>query len=284
MHFSLKTFILCSSVVYYLTIAQPVFGQDTLAARRWWTLGVNAMKRDQFDSSATYFQFAARNYLSIAQRLSRQDAPPIYQRYLHSSLRMIGAQILTGKVEKPESLYLSWIDEARQLLGDSSAVLVWGLFHFGNSEFERDKYADAEKIWIQALSISKSTSGNYSFIGALLNQRLASLYSVSNSLHKPDYDKALSTFHRALEIYKQLDGSRARMGEANIYNSIGSIHHMLKSLPEALEAHINALNIFESIGTLGSEEIAFTCSYISLIYEEMGDRQKADEYAKRGQL
>ena len=283
MQYSIKLIRLFLYPILFLFIL-PTYGQDTLIARKWWILGVNAMKRDQFDSSATYFQFASRNYLSIAQRMIRDEALPFYQRYLNSSLRMIGAQILTGKIEKPESLYLPWIDEARQLLGDSSAVLVWGLFQFGNSEFDRDKYYDAEKIWLQALSISNASYGKSSFIGALLNQRLANLYSVNNSLHRPDYDKALTAFNRALDIYKQLEGTRARIGEANVYNSIGSIHHMLKSLPEALRAHLNSLAILEEIGASASEEISFTCSYISLIYTEMGDHQSAAEYAKRGRF
>jgi tetratricopeptide (TPR) repeat protein len=256
-------------------------GQDTTRAYTWYKMGNNALKHDRFDSSAMYFELAAREYLAQAQRLPRREAAPLYERAMMSDIRVVGARSLNLDSEKTLKLYKEVEDEISSLLGDTTVPMVWLTFQRARLYFEMEDFVRAEAGYKRSLGLGLAVYGDQHRMIATLNERLGEVYEIGNDLRKPDHAKALACFEKAYAIRKQFDTPRGKADQAEVLNLIGSVYFAKKDFPKSLETHLSAAKLYESLGEDYAREAGYTYNFIAYCYQNLGDKVKAEEYMRR---
>ncbi|WP_373517991.1 tetratricopeptide repeat protein [Pricia sp.] len=196
----------------------------------------------------------------------------------------------------------------RTLPDDSSKIktyyrLAW---HYGSSNSETDivrKYADSIKILSQKLNFEKGIGwydfyygvssrheGNYPEALVHLNKFIANSSSIGDSLDVAnglyqlaviqstlgEYDKALSVYHRILNIY-QIKGKN--LGVATALSSIGDIYLTSKKYDLAIESFKEALNLDDRLESgKPNQAAAVDLSYLGSAYLGKKEFSKSKNY------
>ena len=95
-----------------------------------------------------------------------------------------------------------------------------------------------------------------------------------------DYDRAAQYYQEALEEFRQLHGENCAE-VASIYNNLGVLHYQNMELERALDMHLRALRIRDSIDSEGhpgaASDLAQTCINLAAVHKALGDFQKAQQ-------
>jgi tetratricopeptide (TPR) repeat protein len=130
-----------------------------------------------------------------------------------------------------------------------------------------ENYKDSEKVLDSAFKYAVIAQDSIQIIRAYLN--ISSLYH-----YKADYDMALQTMYKALEIIEITDNLKLRI---TAYLNLGNINLVRGNNDKALENLLKAAGYCES--SSGKErQLSYCYLKIGDIYLSKGDGEKAAEY------
>lgn len=140
------------------------------------------------------------------------------------------------------------------------------LNNIGNIYTLKQKYAESEKSYFEALTIFRSLKNSAGISTSL--ESLGVLYSKTSR-----YDKAIVTLRESVEYSTQKNESKR---SASTFNSIGALYYYKKDYTEALNYYFKALTLAQT-----NDDKTLTKQALSGIHEayaQMGQYDKAYKY------
>ncbi|HEX5227910.1 MAG TPA: tetratricopeptide repeat protein [Bryobacteraceae bacterium] len=183
--------------------------QDTMAiAKATTALGKVLEARGAYDKAIPMLQEAAR----------LQSGPDAPSTELAATLKELAdAHFYAGHYDLCEALTQSTLAIHRQTFGDRHPLVADDLINLGAVEFERARYADADRFYRQALDINEGWYGKE-------NPEIASNLSMLGRalVFEKKYDEAVGMVERALAIQEHVYGPD-HPKVANVLNELGTV-------------------------------------------------------------
>ena len=181
---------------------------------------------------------------------------------------------LTDKRDFDKALEINAVAEKLSILKFSkeSALYAKTCFNKGRVYSKKDNFTQAEKYYLQAISIQEKVLGKESPDYASSLNNLGNLYyEMSN------YEKAEPLFLEASAIRGKVLG-KGHLDYAASMNNLGNLYSDMGNYEKAEPFYIAAKSIWEKV--LGKEHpyYALSINNLGILYSDMGDNKKAEQY------
>lgn len=184
--------------------------------------------------------------------------------------------LLLGDTEKAEQYILSSVETARNVHGNNHPHTALTLAAYASFLFNEQKYAEAEQINREILSIYTEFYGDdHPVIAVILNNLANNLDNLGK------LDEAEEMHREALSRRMALYGSESGQ-VAQSYGNIGATLRNMEKYDQALEYFHRALQI--EIVVYGEEhpEPAYSNLAIAYVHKLTGEHEKAEEFYLKG--
>jgi tetratricopeptide (TPR) repeat protein len=185
-------------------------------------------------------------------------------------------QIYYDRSQLPDALkaFQKALALVEDLPGGDSRLVARCLHNIGSVLSDQGRHRDALKFLTRAIGMVEKQGAETADLAEVLNT-LAGVYHVL-----ADYDTALKTYQRALDIRKKVFGPE-HPAVAKTLDNLGDVHFSLGAYGEALRHYRRARAIFQKTPGEGYPDTAINLSLIGKVHAQAGDFAAALDHFRR---
>ncbi|MEM6265147.1 MAG: CHAT domain-containing tetratricopeptide repeat protein [Bacteroidota bacterium] len=261
------------ATVFFLTLCKSYFAQvDTTEAHVAWKKAVEFDSDSRFDSANHYYKLAFDQFKLAA---SKSSAPTYNHRMLELSGDYANSLAEGGKYEPALELVDSVENYPFVRLDDSPLqkarlLLLRGYVYFRTGDFERSKELSNTAIdMFEQHNLPK----DHHLGQAWKQQGLA-------GFEEGDYEYALSSYQRALDIFRKAPDAEEMVGIT--LGEIGLVYRRKSNFSQALSYYNQALDMLRKQKGDKHPNVGVTLVNMATVSRNMGDFQQALLYADEG--